>query len=125
MSASNEFCLPPQRDPRFQKQDEATNTERNSVTFPFVGQETVCSQLTEASTGRPVGATLRKSLVTTRAEQGHQGTPGRGPATLTENSVAAEPCPAVKQVWAGTYNTLLTREEGRLLAARPRGREKI
>lgn len=72
-----------------------------------------------------MGATLRKSLVTTRAEQGHQGTPGRGPATFTEKSMAAEPCPAVKQVWAGTYNRLLTREEEKLLVARPRGREKI
>lgn len=39
--------------------------------------------------------------------------------------MAVEPCPAVKQVWAGTYNTLLTREEGRLLVARPHGQEKI
>lgn len=46
MNASKEFCLPPQRNPSFQSKDEATNTERISVTFPFVGQETVCSQLT-------------------------------------------------------------------------------
>lgn len=45
--------LPLEDNPRFQRKDEATNSEHTLVLFPFVGEQTVGSQPVAASAGPP------------------------------------------------------------------------